>query len=255
MASSACGVYKIWNKVSGKVYIGSSVNMNTRWRGHVGLLRKGAHASAYLQNAWSKYGEDAFSCCIVLSCAETDLLQFEQEVIDMYLAYDRDCGYNICDTAGRPPSRKGVPKSEETRRRMSEAAHQRNKSPQYITNLKAGVRRGGNHPNFGTTHSPEKIEVFRQRSTGRVHSVESRRKMSDRQLGQLNHRYGKKLSDAERIVQSNRSARYSPSEVAEMRRLKESGITVRKIAAVFGCTESCAGRVINGRRMAYTKGE
>lgn len=52
------GVYKISNKINGKVYIGSSCNLKRRKYSHFSKLRKGLHNNRYLQNSWNKYGEE-----------------------------------------------------------------------------------------------------------------------------------------------------------------------------------------------------
>lgn len=50
------GVYIINNKF----YIGSSKNLNLRWKKHRGELRSDNHGNVRLQKAWFSYGEDAF---------------------------------------------------------------------------------------------------------------------------------------------------------------------------------------------------
>ena len=55
------GVYLIRNNVNQKIYIGSTSNsFRERWRYHENHLRINKHGNTYLQNAWNKYGEDAF---------------------------------------------------------------------------------------------------------------------------------------------------------------------------------------------------
>ena len=174
------GVYMIRNIVNGKVYIGSSVNVERRFGDHRRSLRRGTHTSRYLQNAWNKHGEQSFVFVAKTECEEACLLDVEQEYMDLYLSYDSDCGYNICEKAGRPPPRKGVPKSQETRRRMSEAAKSR--PPEYWKRC-ADARRGpGNHM-FGKKHPPERIEIYRQRSTGKKHTEEAKAKIKEWKIG------------------------------------------------------------------------
>lgn len=59
------GIYKIENKVNGKVYIGSSNSIKRRWQKHKALLRHGKHQNSHLQAAWDKYGEDNFSFSVI----------------------------------------------------------------------------------------------------------------------------------------------------------------------------------------------
>ena len=53
-----CGVYKIVNTVNGKIYIGSSKNIDRRWNEHIRVLELNAHNNQHLQNAWNKYGKN-----------------------------------------------------------------------------------------------------------------------------------------------------------------------------------------------------
>lgn len=76
------GVYCIFNSINGKKYVGSSKNIYCRWQKHRALLRKGTHWNGHLQNAWNKYGEEAFKFIVLLKCKETDLLAKEQSYID-----------------------------------------------------------------------------------------------------------------------------------------------------------------------------
>ena len=75
------GVYQILNKINGKCYVGSSVNVEKRLRGHFDRLRKGKHTS-HLQNAFNKYGEDAFETHVLKKCSILMLLVWEQRFIN-----------------------------------------------------------------------------------------------------------------------------------------------------------------------------
>ena len=55
------GIYLIENTVNGKVYVGSAVNFNERFRVHNYYLSRGSHHSPKLQYAWNKYGEKSFT--------------------------------------------------------------------------------------------------------------------------------------------------------------------------------------------------
>ena len=55
------GIYKIENKVNGKIYVGQSIDIDTRWYNHRNELNGNRHYNEHLQNAWNKYGEDNFS--------------------------------------------------------------------------------------------------------------------------------------------------------------------------------------------------
>ena len=94
------GIYKIVNKINGKFYIGSSVNIKHRWYMHKFELTKGTHHNPHLQNAWDKYGEENFVFSILFETKKEFLLEKEQELLDMTKCYNRHIGYNIGKIAG-----------------------------------------------------------------------------------------------------------------------------------------------------------
>jgi len=98
------GIYKIANKTTNKIYIGSAVNIDKRWNIHINELDKNIHSNSYLQNAWNKYGREDF---IFLVIENTDrnkkiLIEREQYYLDLEKPYIRNIGYNIYKTANSP---------------------------------------------------------------------------------------------------------------------------------------------------------
>ena len=88
------GIYKIENTVNGKVYIGQSKDIGCRWRLHVGALRRG-EGSTKMQNAWNKYGENAFEFEVVeLCCSDKNVLN-EREIAWIALCDSFHHGYNM----------------------------------------------------------------------------------------------------------------------------------------------------------------
>ena len=119
------GIYQIRNKVNGKLYIGSSGNLKKREYDHFRHLKNKKHENSHLQYAFDKYGEDSFVFDIIFLCSLENRLYYEQKYLDYYGV---DNLYNINGEACRPPSHKGIKKSEETKRKMSNAQKRRNLS-------------------------------------------------------------------------------------------------------------------------------
>ncbi|RKJ62070.1 GIY-YIG nuclease family protein [Roseburia sp. 1XD42-69] len=60
-ANKVSGIYTITNKVTGKLYIGESLDIYRRWHDeHIPQLRKNRHYNKELQNDFNKYGEENF---------------------------------------------------------------------------------------------------------------------------------------------------------------------------------------------------
>jgi group I intron endonuclease len=95
----ASGVYQILCVPTGKIYVGSSVDLRQQWYAHLSLLRKGNHHNHHLQNAWNKYGENKFSFTVLALAKPDNLLQVEQKWLDRLGCASPDVGFNICPTA------------------------------------------------------------------------------------------------------------------------------------------------------------
>ncbi len=146
------GVYQILCVPTKKVYIGSSVNIARRCRGHFERLRQGTHENTYLQHSWNKYGESAFEISVVELVLEVGLHYREQYYIDKLRATDRRKGFNISIKAGAPmyglkhspeslakmsASQKGRKHTETFKKMMSE----RNKGKLFRPVTPDGIRR------------------------------------------------------------------------------------------------------------------
>jgi len=78
------GVYKITNKVNGKIYIGSAKLFKVRANRHISSLKKNKHQNKHLQASFNKYGEGAFLFEVleVVLGDKTARTTKEQEYID-----------------------------------------------------------------------------------------------------------------------------------------------------------------------------
>lgn len=78
------GIYLIFNRKNNKKYMGSSANIEKRWREHKRSAAKGTHANAHFQAAWNKHGAEAFLFEVLCCCGESKLLEMEQLFLDTY---------------------------------------------------------------------------------------------------------------------------------------------------------------------------
>lgn len=110
------GIYKIENKANGKVYIGQSIDIDTRWYNHIRELNGNRHCNPHFQRAWNKYGKDNFEFMVIEECTVQNIDERETYWIDYYKAIVPKYGYNI--TAGGQ-GRHGYSWSEEDKERLS----------------------------------------------------------------------------------------------------------------------------------------
>lgn len=78
MENQVCGIYMILNKTNGKLYIGSSYNIDKRFGDHLSRLKNNKHPNIHLQNAVNKYGLTSFYFSVIEECKKEDLIVKEQ---------------------------------------------------------------------------------------------------------------------------------------------------------------------------------
>lgn len=127
------GIYKIENKINGKVYIGQSIDINTRWYNHIKELDGNRHHNEHLQHAWNKYKEDNFEFVVIEECTIENIDEQEIYWIDYYKALNPNYGYNM--TAGGQGIH-GYSWSDEDKERLSKI---QNPDPVLQIDLKGNV--------------------------------------------------------------------------------------------------------------------
>lgn len=133
------GVYAIYNILTGKIYIGSAINLHRRLVDHIYFLNLDKHHSILLQRSWNKYGSQAFEFYVLEYVKNKDcLVDEEQYWMDLNDSSNPKLGYNISPTAG---SCLGIKHTEEVKTARSKALKGKLKSEQHKLNLSA-ARKG-----------------------------------------------------------------------------------------------------------------
>ena len=112
------GIYKITCVPNKKIYIGSSIDVHRRWWRHRGELNTQKHNNQYLQNAYNKYGKEAFMWEIIEECCKEQLRSREQHYLDVLQPFN-ERGYNLCTDSSNPML--GRTHKEETKAKMRHA--------------------------------------------------------------------------------------------------------------------------------------
>lgn len=104
---SVQGIYKITCIPNQKAYIGQSVNIRCRAHEHRRDLEKGTHDNTIMQNAYDKYGKDAFIVSLIEVVEDYEKLRDREEYwVEYYQSLSSQKGFNICPIKeGYLPSR------------------------------------------------------------------------------------------------------------------------------------------------------
>ncbi len=154
MSDCKSGIYKIENKVNGKCYVGSAVDIRARWSTHKCQLAKKEHHSVKLQNAWNKYSSEAFEFSVIEYIPyKEQLLEREQFWLDELSAVQK--GYNTVPLARNTL---GYIHTEESIRKMCKPKREGTSETYRIAQLKLNMERQEAevpHPSLGTKRTED----------------------------------------------------------------------------------------------------
>lgn len=89
-------VYAIRHNVTGRMYIGSSWDVERRYRNHINLLRQGKHTVEDMQKDFDEYG-DNYSFSILDVIRNFEDRNKEYEWMQRFNTFVRGVGYNYKD--------------------------------------------------------------------------------------------------------------------------------------------------------------
>jgi group I intron endonuclease len=174
------GIYKIENTDTGKIYVGSSVNIHRRWNEHKRDLKKNEHGNKYLQNSWNKYGGGSFKFTVLETVSDTTkLIEREQYFIDTLKSHDKKIGFNIFKTAGSPLGRKH---SQETKDKIGQSNRGKKYSEQALENFR-NAQRLRRETYVISDETRKKLSLA---NTGRKHTEKAKKAISNSKIGSKN---------------------------------------------------------------------
>ena len=219
---SASGIYSLTNAVSGKVYVGSGVNMRRRELEHCRQLLTHTHNNAYLQHAWDKDGAAAFTFAVLALVPDiTMLLEQEQVWLDALRSYDPSIGYNLSPTA---TSILGYRFTDEQRARVAAGIVGRPKSAEHRAAISAARR--------ALIAAGGMTWKWQSDRKGKPQAAEHRAKKAAAQTGEKNHQ-----------------ARLTDAQVEEMRAGFAEGVHDCILAQRFGVS----ARYVAAIRLGYKR--
>ena len=246
-------IYLRKNKVNGKCYVGQTKDIKTRNRQWKNLNWE--YGGVIIERARAKYGTDGFSFEILRECPNEEMDYWEKYYVKEYNS-KKPYGYNSTDGGDSTYER-----TDEIRKKMSEAHKGKKQSPEFIEKRIAKLR-GRKRPaevvakcadaNKGKKRSPESIEKRAAKLRGKKHSEEHKAKIAAASRGRKNHFYGKRHTDE---TKAKISAALKTSEKAKIARAKTAdamrGKPKPKIsAALRGRKRPDISAALKGRKLS-----
>lgn len=243
------GIYQIRHVASGRVYVGSALHIEKRWRDHRRQLAEGNHHSSKLQRAWLKHGASAFQFEVVEpNVPKLSLTQREQHWIDRLSAFGH--GFNMRPRADSMLGHKKSPEAIEATRR----AHTGRKQPAEERQRRAEAHKS-RPPILKAITASKKADSLRAMHAAR--SEEARARCGERISNALR---GRTVSGATRQriasklegrilpqahVQAIRRARgkLSDSQRQDVVRRRQSGESFNSIGRDLGVTHEAVRKV------------
>lgn len=184
-------IYKITNKINGKVYIGkTTTSLSKRWKWHRNAANQGGQF--HFARAIRKYGPKAFTREVIYHAKDVDeLAKMETHFILSHQSHEPEKGYNMT-LGGEGASLV----TEETRRRMSEVRLGKKLSEEHCRHI-GDSKRGSNSPHWGKPRSEETRRKIGEAQRGKKLSAEHREKIRYAHQGKvLSEEHRHKLSEA-----------------------------------------------------------
>ena len=241
------GVYRWTNKINGKIYIGSAVDLSCAGRRFKNYFNETSclrDSSMVINKALLKYGYYNFRLEILEYTTKEKALEIEQNYLDL-LNKSGSPSYNILKKAG---SRLGHKLLEVTKAKLR------------IASL------GENNPNFGKSggHSKETRKKISEALTGeknpnwgkpgncafkgKTHCDETKYKMRIKKLGKNNPNFGKFLSEEAKLKLS--SIRGSAVEVYDTQiNLKSCYSSLTKAAVALSCSRGTISKFLESKEI------
>jgi len=186
MAEKICGIYKIQSIIKpDRFYIGSSKDIQRRFRGHKRNLINKTHHSHKLQRHYNKYGKEDLVFSVIdefVFISREHIIIKEQFYLDQMKPYFNESRF--------ANSRAGVKASMETRKKQSRKSKGRKKSPEHRRKIGDANRGRKFDKKFGL-----KISMALKGKKRKPFTDEHIKNLSNSKKGDKNPNFGKDMTE------------------------------------------------------------
>ncbi len=178
-------LYRVTNKINGKIYIGQTVDTTSRWRGH---RRDAAEPKVPFHHAIKKHGAHNFNFEVIATCKGfANANELETLLVTQYDSYvSNGRGYNASHGGmNAPKSPEWIQKMKEYHANLPPEERAEISEKQRQATIKQIVEKG--HPAQGTRRTPEQsVRLSQARKDHPVeYTPEIRQKMSEVHIGKV----------------------------------------------------------------------
>lgn len=228
------GIYFIKNKENEKGYVGSSSDIEKRWKEHKRRLIAGTHWNQHLQHAWNLYKEDSFEFLVLEEVSnDLDLIPREQYFIDLYGTYNfQPAGkFGEFPQHGEFNHMYGKTHDEEWKKKQSE-------------NMM-----GDKNHFYGKTHSEETKRLIKEKRKEQRFSDETKKQLSE-SIKQACSSPERREQLSLAAVKGNRSLKrltHPVEEIQEAKRRLEAGARRVDVEREFNMGKKLVGSIKKGK--------
>lgn len=269
------GIYRIINIVTGKMYIGQSLDVKNRIRVHRYQLKKGNHGNDFLSRSYNIHGASNFIYEILYTIEDKTkeqaihiLNEKEEYFINKYNSFVN--GYNLTSGGGNKifseesiakmsASHIGQTQSLKCRQMSSERMKNRIVSDETKRRLSVALA-GKKH----STESKQKMSISKMGTDnnryGTHHTEETKRKIGCAQLGEKNHNFSKETPES--VKQKCRDsyhgsqchlAKLDDKKVIAIKQALLDGHTGTSLAKKYGVAATQISSIKNGKTWRHIK--
>lgn len=238
------GVYCIRNTINNKRYIGSTINLYSRFNTHKNNLINNKHVNKYLQNAFNKYLK--FNFYVLEETSKEDLELKETFYINKYKTNYREFGYNLRIVT---KSNRGIKYSEEVRLKISLAMQGKVKRPR-TPEEKAKISKACKGRKL-TKETRKKISINHSKHTlGKKASLDTKLKMSKSHKGKSHSKEA--LINRSKSMQG-KNAKLNSYDIMHIKRTLVDGIPNKILAEVYKVNPVTISNIKNGKTWKHIK--
>ena len=186
------GIYKITNKLNGRIYIGSSKLFKVRWKQHSKALLNNKHSNKFLQRDFNKCGEEVFIFEIVEGTdgkTKEERLLIEEAYINQHFDSGKECyNFNTWAVAKEGPWSNDP---EETKRKLSAASKKMWSDPEKANIIRASIKYALSDP-----------ETAQRKQEGHIRSWENNQERRETASQRLSERMTNDTPETEKIIET-----------------------------------------------------